>query len=108
MKTKLLKKLRKKARKYVRFKLDSINYIRDSYNIKSYIGKFYYIYYDECNHRSDPPYLTDTYYNVYSENDLKKSKQKLIEKSVYYMMRWLKFKKRKNLVTLIQKKINTL
>ena len=51
---------------------------------------------------------TRTGNNIYSENDLKKYKQKFIEKSVYCMMRWLKFKKRKKLVTLIQKKINKL
>lgn len=101
MKIKLLKQLRKEARKYVKFELDKINYIRDSYNIHSYVGRFYYIYYDECNNPSKPPYLEDTCYNIYSENDLKKSKQKLIEKSVYCMMRWLKFKKRKKLFTLI-------
>lgn len=108
MKIKLLKKLRKKARKYVKFELDDITYIHDSYNIKSYIGRFYYIYYDECNNRSKPPYLQDTCLEVYTEDKLKREKQKLIEKSVYCMMRWLKFKKREILVTLNQKKINKL
>ena len=108
MKVKLLKKLRKEARKYVKFELDDITYIRDSYNIKSYIGKFYYIYYDECNYRSKPLYLQDTCLYVYTESELKREKQKLIEKSVYCMIRWLKFKKRERLFTLIQKKINKL
>lgn len=108
MKVKLLKKLRKRARKYVKFELDDIIYIRESYNIKSYIGRFYYIYYDECNNRSKPPYLQDTCLEVYTEGELKRKKQKLIEKSVYCMMRWLKFNKRKILFTLIQKKINEL
>ena len=43
MKVKLLKKLRKYAKKVVKFELDNINYIRDSYNINSYVGRFYYI-----------------------------------------------------------------
>ena len=106
MKVKLLKKLRKMARKCVKFKLDKINYIRDSYNINSYVGRFYYIYYDESNYPCRPPYLQDTCLNVYSENELKKSKQKLIEKSVYCMMRWLKFKKKKRIFESSQKKIN--
>lgn len=108
MKIKLLKQLRKKARKYVKFELDDINYIRDSYNIKSYIGKFYYIYYDECNNRRKPPYLQDNCLEIYTEGELKRKKQKLIEKSVYCMMRWLKFKKKETLFTLTQNKINGL
>ena len=108
MKIKLLKKLRKKARKYVKFELDEINYIRDSYKIKSYIGRFYYIYYNERNNRSKPPHLRDTHLGVCTEDELKQMKQNLIEESVYYMMKWLKFKKRKKMFTLIQKKINEL
>lgn len=106
MKVKLLKKLRKKARKCVKFELDDINYISDSYNIKSYIGRFYYIYYDECNNLSKPPYLQDTCLEVYTEDKLKREKQKFIEKSVYCMMRWLKFQKKERILVLQQKKIN--
>lgn len=72
------------------------------------IGKFYLIYYDERNHRSKPPYLRDTCLSVYTEGELKRMKQKHIEQSVYCMMRWLKFKKRKIMLALIQKKINEL
>ena len=80
MKTKLLKKLRKEARKYVKFELDKINYIRDSYNIHSYVGRFYYIYYDESNYPRKQPYLQDTCLEIYTESELKRTKQKLIEK----------------------------
>lgn len=106
MKVKLLKKLRKYAKRVVKFELDNINYIRDSYNIKSYVGRFYYIYYDEYNNRSKPPYLQDTCLEVYTEDKLKRKKQKLIENSVYYMMRWMKFQKKKRILASSQKKIN--
>lgn len=108
MKIKLLKQLRKKARKYVKFELDKINYIRDSYNIHSYVGRFHYIYYDESNYPRKQPYLQDTCLEIYTESELKRTKQKLIEKSVYCMIRWLNFKKREKIFTLIQKKINEL
>ena len=108
MKVKLLKKLRKEARKYVKFELDKINYFRDSYNINSYVGRFYYIYYDESNNLSIPPYLQDTCLEIYTESELKRTKQKLIEKSVYCMMRWLKFRKKEKILTSSQKKINKL
>ena len=52
------------------------------------------IYYDEFYNRSKPPYLQDTCLEVYTEDTLKRKKQKLIEKSVYYMMRWMKFQKK--------------
>lgn len=108
MKVKLLKKIRKIARKSVKFELDKINYIRDSYNIHSYVGRFYYIYYDEKNNISKPPYLQDTCYKLFSEDSLKRYKQKLIEKSVYCMMRWMKFQKKEKIHTSFQKKINKL
>ena len=106
MKVKLLKKLHKEARKYVKFELDRINYVRDSYNIKSYVGRFYYIYYDEINYSRKQPYLQDTCLEIYTESELKRMKQKLIEKSVYCMMRWMKFQKKEEILTSSQKKIN--
>lgn len=106
MKVKLLKKLRKMARKHVKFELDKINYIRDSYNIKSYVGRFYYIYYDESNYPRKQPYLQDTCLEIYTESELKRTKQKLIEKSVYCMMMWLKFQKKERILASSQKKIN--
>lgn len=108
MKVKLLKKLRKYAKRVVKFELDKINYIRDSYNIHSYVGRFYYIYYDESNNPCKPPHLQDTCYNLFSEDSLKRYKQKFIEKSVYCMMRWLKFKKKERVLASSQKKINKL
>ena len=106
MKVKLLKKLRKKAQNCVKFELDKINYIRDSYNVHSYVGRFYYIYYDEHNNPSKPPHLQDTCYNLFSEDSLKRYKRQLIEKSVYCMMRWMKFQKKEKIHTSFQKKIN--
>lgn len=106
MKVKLLKKLRKMARECVKFKLDRINYIRDSYILDSYVGRFYYMYYDESNNPSKPPHLQDTCLEIYTESELKRTKQKLIEKSVYCMMRWLKFRKKERILVLQQKEIN--
>ena len=62
-------------------------------------------YVDENNQKCEPKDQKEISVAEYSKGYIE---QKLIEKSVYCMIRWLKFNKRKKMFTLIQKKINEL
>lgn len=101
MKTKLLKKLRKEARKKTKFILDKINFKNNKYDIHSYVGRFHYIYFN-----GSKTYLEETCLNVYTEQELKIAKLKFIDLSVYSIVKYMKLKKRQELFESIEKKLN--
>ena len=101
MKTKLLKKLRKEAKKKTKFILEKIYFKNNKYDIDSYMGRFHYICFNGSN-----TYLEETCLNIYIEYELKKAKQKFIDNSVYSIVKYMKFKKRQRLFESIKKKLN--